>query len=143
MSVMHARWADGIRAVHDEAAGVLQVVVIRATDAVDLFSAALAGNAEAARLFRVVADASERIAASRETTRPALCASCPRTLRDNAFAFAVALPACDDPTNAVALAVCRRCARSTDDIRRKATFALKQLWPEARPIEVHPTAGRA
>lgn len=143
MNGEHETWVAGIRAVETEAAGVVSVEVIRPIEAAELMVEAMSGNAESEKRLRVIARAAKRIAATRSTRRPSLCASCPRALLDNKFAFVIAVPTCDDPTNALALAVCRKCGTSTDQIQRKATFALKKLWPHLRPIYVHPTGGRA
>lgn len=136
-------WADGVRAVHEEAAGVLTLLVIRQSEAVDLMTEAIQGDAEAARLLTLIAHTSKRIDVARRTRAPMLCVSCPRPLLDNKFAFVVAGPAGGDAVNHIAVAVCKKCGRTREDITRKATAGLKRLWPDLRPISVHPTAGRA
>lgn len=143
MSAEREVWEAGVRAVHDEAAGVLSVEVIRPIEAAELMAEAMSGDVEAGKRLRVIARAAQQISEARSTRRPSLCASCPRALLDNRFSFVIAVPTCEDPTNALALAVCRKCGTSTDQIKRKAAFALKQLWPHLRPIYVHPTGGRA
>ena len=49
-------WADDIRRLHDAAAGVLNLDVVRRCDAPGLILAAVAGNADAARLLLDVND---------------------------------------------------------------------------------------
>lgn len=136
-------WADGIRAVHEEAAGVLTLLVIRQSDAIDLMAEAIQGDVEAARLMALIAQTSKRIDVAKRTKSPMLCMSCPRPLLNNKFAFVVAGPAGCNAVNHVAVAVCRKCGRTREDITRKAAFGLKKLWPDLRPISVHPTAGHA
>jgi len=136
-------WADGIRAVHEEAAGVLTMLVIRQSEALELMTDALQGDAEAARLLTLISKTAKRIDVAKRTRSPMLCVSCPRPLLDTKFAFVVAGPAGSDAVNHIAVAVCRKCGRSTADITRKATAGLRRLWPDLRPISVHPTAGHA
>lgn len=142
-AVPNRTWADGIRSVHDEAAGVLTMMVIRQSEAMDLMAEAIQGDVEAARLMTLLAQTSKRIDVARRTKAPMLCVSCPRPLLDNKFAFVVAGPAGTDAVNHIAVAVCRKCGRTPEDITRKATAGLRRLWPDLRPIAIHPTAGRA
>lgn len=136
-------WVDGIRAVHEEAAGVLTLLVIRQAEAVELMADAIRGDVEAARLLTLIAKTSKRIDVAKRTKAPMLCVSCPRPLLDNKFAFVVAGPAGGDAVNHIAVAVCKKCGRTREDITRKATAGLKRLWPDLRPIYIHPTSGRA
>lgn len=136
-------WADGVRAVHQEASGVLSLVVVQPGEVAAVAADAIAGYPEAGRLVKALAQAARGIEAASGTRRPMLCASCPRPLRLGRLAFAVVLPACDDPTNLMVLAVCRRCATAREDVERKAKHALTRLWPDLRKLDVHPIAGRA
>lgn len=73
-----------------------------------------------------------------------LCGSCPRPLLNNEFSFVITRPACDDPINAVALAICRKCGTTREDIQQKAVIALRRIWPDLRPITItNPAGGRA
>lgn len=135
-------WADAIRRVHDQAAGILHVVVIERDDVPGLLARAMLGDAEATRLAHVLTRALERIAGA-PRRRPAMCACCPRPLKDGRFSIAVALPARDDATQGLALAVCRDCATGRVAVEAAATKALRCLWPAARPIRVHPGKGCA
>lgn len=134
---------DGIRQVSGEAGGLLTLQVVQRADMPALILGALAGSDEAAQLLRLARDTLASIQAA-PRRKPMLCGSCPRGLRDGRFAIVIARPACDDPTQGIALAICARCGPDHDAIQAKAATALARIWPDARAIEVtHPTGGRA
>lgn len=138
-----AALAAGLQRINVEAAGVIDLIVVRPIDAAEMLADAIAGSAEAMRLFRAISDASDRIAQAPKRT-PMLCASCPRPLRGSGYAFVVALPAVDRPEQALAMAVCTCCATEPDAIKAKAVDALRSIWPDLKPIAVtHPGGGRA
>jgi len=142
-AIPNKTWADGIRAVHEEAAGMLTMLVIRQSEALELMTDALQGDAEAARLLTLISKTAKRIDVAKRTRSPMLCVSCPRPILNNQFSFVVAGPVGGGAVNHIAVAVCTKCGRSTADITRKATTGLRRLWPDLRPISVHPTAGHA
>jgi len=71
---------DGIQRVSDEAAGLLELQVIRRTDLPTLILDALAGSSEAAQTLRLVNDTVASIQAA-PRRKPMLCGACPRGLR--------------------------------------------------------------
>ena len=129
--------------VHTEAAGVMYFDVVRRRDMPRMLGAALAGDVEAAHLFRLVQQALDGIAGA-APGQERLCATCPRKLTGNRFAIVVATPACDDPTAGFALGICHRCGHTTPALKAQAMRAFKKFWPDARPLTVtHPEGGRA
>lgn len=134
---------EGIQRVNDEAGGLLELRVIQQSDLRSLILDMLAGSADAAQLLRMANDAVTSIQAA-PRRKPALCGACPRTLLGKRFSIILARPACDDPTQALALAICPTCGPDYDAIQAKATVALSRIWPNLRPVTVtHPEGGRA
>ena len=135
--------ADGLARFQSEAGGMMELVVVRPTDAIDVMADALAGDGRAVCVLQAIEQAADAI---RDAPRrlPMLCATCPRPLRGSRYSFGVALPDSDRPTHGLALAVCTRCATERGDIQAKATAALRRVFPDLRPVTVtHPTGGRA
>ena len=135
--------AEGLARLQSEAGGMMELVIVRPTDAVDIMADALAGDGRAVSLLQAMEQAAGAI---RNAPRrlPMLCAACPRPLRHGRYAFGVALPARDNPTHGLTLAVCTRCATARGDIEAKATAALRRVFPDLRPVTVtHATGGRA
>jgi hypothetical protein len=135
--------AEGISTISAEASGVMNLAIVRPIDAVMYLAEAIAGSADAARVFRSVTQAQAGIKKA-ERRKPMLCASCPRALRKNAYTFAVTLPRCDDPTQALTMAVCHHCGTDLEVTTAKALGALRLIWPNLRPIVVtHADGGHA
>lgn len=134
-------WADGIRAVHDQAAGLLELEVVRPAEMVGILGAAMAGDPRAGLVATMLAGTVKRISAASRTRKPALCGSCPRRLLDNRYSFVIARPSCDGPMNAVVLAICQKCGTGHDEIQQQAVVALKRLWPGLRPVAVTDKTG--
>ncbi len=135
--------AEGLARFQSEAGGMMELVVVRPTDAVDILADAFAGDSRAVTLMRAIEQAADAI---RDAPRrlPMLCAACPRPLKHGRYSFGVALPACDRPAHGLALAVCSRCATERGDIQTMATAALRRLFPDLRPVAVtHADGGRA
>jgi hypothetical protein len=133
-----------IQRIHTEAAGVLDMMIIRPTDLRGLLLAGFAGDREsawAARAFILHADAVEK--APRH--QPKLCASCPRPLEGVAFSVVAVMPSQDDPAEAIGLAVCYHCATEPAAIKDKAMTHLRTtVWPGMREIAItHEGGGRA
>ena len=138
-------WTEGVQRVSNEAAGVIQLDIIKHADLAELLAHAILGDPEAVRLANMASDTLRRIAAA-PRRKPMLCASCPTPLRlkGHRFSVVVAIPGRDQPANALALAICHGCATGRDAVQDKAVEALKRLWPDLRPITVtHPAGGRA
>ena len=135
--------SDQMEAIHREAAGLMHLDVVMREDMPAMVAAAARGNPEAAELFQRVNTALLDIL-NAPVVAPKLCAVCPRPLAGGRYSLALAIPACDAPSNALALAVCHDCAGAREDVREKAIEALRHLWPDARPVTItHPDGGRA
>ena len=134
---------DQMATIHREAAGLMHLDVVLREDMPAMVAAAARGAVEAAELFQRVNAALADILSAPEGA-PKLCAACPKPLADGRYSLALAIPACDAPSNALALAVCHDCAVAREDVRAKAIEALRRLWPDARPVTItHPDGGRA
>ena len=136
--------ADGLTRIHAEAAGVLRLELIRPHDAVALTLGTLAGDPEAARRLRAIIECGQRVWRQRHR-KPVICLCCDWRLRDTkGITFTLAFPAVDDPTIAVAAAICARCgATDTDTMLTHAAEAFKAIWPGLRPLEITHPAARA
>jgi len=134
---------EGVQRVSDEAGGLLTLQVIQQHDMPALMLDAVAGSDEAVQLLRLAKETLAGIEAA-PRRRPMLCGACPRALRDGRFAIIVAKPACDDPTQGIALAICPRCGPTYGAIQAAAAVALRRIWPDLRAITItHSKAGRA
>jgi len=134
---------EGVQRVNDEAGGMLTVQVIQQHDMPAMIAGALGGSAEAMQLLRLTNQVLANIQGA-PRRKPMLCGCCPRALRGGRYAVIIARPACDDPTEGLSLAICRKCGPDFDAIQAKATVALARIWPNVRPVTVtHPEGGRA
>lgn len=132
----------GVEAVTREAAGMMEVAVVRPSDVSVLLGEALAGSDEAALLLRLYTDTAAKIDKAPARAR-LLCVSCPRELR-RGYSVAAALPHRDNPHQAVAIAVCPRCGPDREAIQAKAMEGFQRIWPDLRPIQItHHDGGRA
>lgn len=132
---------DGIQRFHAEAGGLLELQVIQRADLPALILEALAGSAEAAQILRLTNQALHNIQAA-PRKKPALCGCCPRALRHGQYAVIIARPACDDPSQGLALAICTKCGPDHDAIQVAARVALARIWPNLRPVTItHPIGG--
>ncbi len=132
---------DGIQRVSDEAGGMLMLQVIQRGDMPALVLDALAGSDEAAQLLRMARDMVASVQAA-PRKKPMLCGACPRALRNGRFALIIAKPACDNPTQGIAMAICPRCGPTYGAIQAAAAVALRRIWPDLRPIAVTHQDGR-
>ena len=122
---------------------MLTLQVVQRADLPALIRDVLAGSDKAVQLLRLTRDALASIEAA-PRQKPMLCGSCPRALRGGQYAVIVARPACDDPTQGIAMVICARCGPDRAAIEVRAAAALRRVWPDARAIEVtHPAGGRA
>ncbi len=138
-----ATWAEAVRQVHEEAAGVLSVVIVRQCDAVHLALDALSGDDTAAALLLQVNDCIQRIegASARNRTQ---CGCCGANLASGRYAVVIASPDVSDPSAGLGMAICRRCGPTVGAIKAAAMSALRLIWPDLRPVQVtHPEGGRA
>ena len=123
MNPSYRDFESGLDRLHAEAAGVLQVTVVRADQASDLLLQAICGDADAFRLVQSASHLSERIAKA-TGTEAVVCGSCPRPLRHGGFALVVVAPSCDDPTQVLAFGICGACAVENNAIGTKAIEAV-------------------
>jgi hypothetical protein len=138
-------WLNGIHAINDEAAGMLDVNIIDADAGLEMIFEAALGNSEAATLMRAVSQAAARIKQAPRRA-PTLCLCCPRAIKrlTPTTVFGVARPAIARPSNALAFAFCDRCSADRGNLAAKAAIGLQRIWPDLRAIEVtHPEGGRA
>ncbi len=127
-----------------ETIAVTDLVICRPPDALRFIADAARGDRHAARVLVAVNDALHRLDAA-PPKAPMLCAACPAPLRPGVpYSFVLHLPADERVPYGFALAVCRRCATSRAEIRRKAVAALRTELPGLRVVEAtHASGGRA
>ena len=143
MTARPVTWADAIRQVHDEAAGVLSIVIVRQQDVMHLALDALAGDDASVTLLRQVNDCLSRIGAAPAQSRTQ-CGCCGSDLAAGRFAIVIASPDTSDFTAGLGMAICRRCGSTVGAIKAAACQALRAIWPGLRPGTVtHPAGGRA
>lgn len=135
-------WGEAVRQVHDEAAGLLSIVIVRQEDAAHLVVDALAGDDAAATLLNQVNDCLHRIQAA-PTRNRTQCGCCSADLRAGHFAIVIASPDTNDPSAGLGLAICRRCGTSLGAIKAAALTALRCIWPDLRSITITHPGGRA
>lgn len=139
-----AELAASLRAVHDESGGLLNLDIVSPDNFQELTAAVELNEPGARTLFRQV----YKVAAGvHEAPRksPKLCGSCPRRIRrGDFFTVVIATPACDDPSNAVGLAICSRCSPDLVSTQAAALRGLKRVWPDLWNVLItHETGGRA
>jgi hypothetical protein len=133
----------GLAALNRESGGCVTLEIFRRADMARVFAAAAAGDDEASRALTALDGALAQIQDA-PPHRAALCACCPRVLREGRYAFGLVLPARDDPTGALALAICDDCGTSRTEIMAKAAEALRRIWPDLRQIPApHGPCGHA
>ncbi len=132
---------DGLHILRAQGDGMLELEVIQPSESTVLLLGAYAGNDRAKRTLVPVMSLLKSIATAPRKA-PRLCGSCPRAVRRGSrFSIVVAWPSCDDPTQALALAICDRCATDHAGVEAKATAALRRLWPNLTPIRLTHNAG--
>lgn len=135
---------EGIQRFQDECSGLLTLNIVQPADLPHVVADAASGDAEAGQLLQQVLTVLDSIR-SAPRKRPSLCAACPRPLRPGVgFAVVVAIPACDDPSAGLALAICTRCGSDRVSITAKAAVGLQRIWPDLRPVTImNPEGGQA
>ncbi len=135
-----ASWHEAVERLHVEAAGLLDLTVVRRSDMPHLIGAALSGDAGAADLMCLVSDALRGIenAPAAESKQ---CARCAGGLPGRRFALVIAQPAVSDPQQHMVMAICPRCGTSLGGIKAAATAALRLIWPDVREVRITPGAG--
>ena len=135
-------WAEDIQQVQDEAAGLLELMVVQPDDVRRLIALAEAGDPDADRQLQMVSGALMRIQRAPRAA-PALCGTCPRPLRNGKFSIVIASPAREGFSHALTLAICHRCGTSHAAVERAAVIALRRIWPESRQVAIDPRGSRA
>lgn len=134
------KWAQGIREASDEAAGVMDLLIVRPCELMDMLTAAMFDD-HSARLSslvtRTILSVYEAPAAS-----PVQCLSCCQSVgHQDAFSVVLAIPHRDAPSKAVTSVMCPACGVEQDTIRDKAIAAFRDIWPNARAIDLPQHAG--
>ena len=144
ISPSKAEWEQAVDSIHREASGAVEIVIVMMEEMPGLLGEALLGNPRCLQLFKLVVQMLNHVKAAPRRD-PVLCACCPRPVRQGSrFNMAVAIPARDDPHQALALVVCERCAIEPDAVMAKATDGLRKIWPDLRTAAItHPEGGRA
>ena len=139
-----AAWAAGIGAVAVEAAGRLDISIIRPTDAGPLILAALAGDRDAQRLLTATQDVARRVRTAGRGADAVMCGCCDNLLIDTAHSVVVAAPYRDDPARCIVMGICVQCATDDVAIKRKTFQALRRIFPDGRAVQLQQhAAGRA
>jgi hypothetical protein len=145
VSASDTAWRDGVQAVNDEAAGLLDVNIVDANMGVDLLVDAIRGDHEAAALLQAIREAADRVRKAPRRT-PALCICCPRSVKRirAGTVFGIAVPATPNPTRAIGFVFCDRCAADRSTLAARAADGLRRIWPDLRPITItDPIGGHA
>ena len=135
-------WAEGMRAVHDQAAGAVMVEIITPGIMVEMIGEALAGDADVLQRLSVANEFIREARGSPEH-RPMLCGTCPQPIRETPFNMALAIPARDDAENVICIGICQKCGTRPAELLARAQEAFRKIWPDLRAVSIHPTAGRA
>jgi len=133
-----------LRGLHEESGGLLHLDIVLQADLPDLTLAVMCGEAGAQILFgQVVRAVADVHGAPRKS--PKVCGSCPRRVRrGDHFSVAIATPVCDDPTNALALVICRKCGTDRVAVQAAAALGVRKIWPDLRDVLItHSEGGRA
>jgi hypothetical protein len=141
-STMGTELGECLRQLRTESGSVLETHVIRPDDAPALFATAAMGSLLASALAHALVNLIKGTSQS-PTRAPALCATCPRSIRHKPFSAVTVVPHADGPSQGLALGICPRCATTRDEVFQKGNQALKTLWPGTREISLHHEGGRA
>lgn len=140
-------WEAGLRRVHAEAAGVMRLMLLTASEVDDLTAAAGAGDAFAVTLLKAL-DVYRRQIDSDNSSDAPLCLTCDRQLRDAApLLIALVIPARDDASACMAIGVCEKCQSGFVDRAAAERVVMEilreRVWPDLRPIAPPSAPGRA
>jgi hypothetical protein len=128
--------AAGIEAVNNAAAGALDVLYVSRDDVIPLIVAASLGNAESIAILQAIQEILQHITAA-PADNPRMCGCCNRAIIGAAFLIVVAEPM-DKPLAKSQVLCTTQCLQCQSYIPTNALRALQRVWPEARPITVHP-----
>lgn len=133
---------EGVQRLHDEADGVIDIRIVRFSDAARLLGGVMSGNDVAARILDAVFTGVDRIQEMAETDQPATCLCCSRKVLDaNTVSFVMTLPYSDAPKNVLAWVLCDSCEKS-DDLMGHVRKSLSYIWPGIREVTIQ-AAGHA
>ena len=138
-------WREAIERAQVEGGGLLNLDLVRRSDLPRLRAAASAGDADAADLLRIAANALRRIPGNL-IAEAEQCAACAAALPPRQHVIAIIRGATDDPQSSavLALALCPRCDAAPGAAGAAATAVVRLGVPNLRPIRTtHPTGGRA
>jgi hypothetical protein len=138
-------WRTGIRQVHDESGGVLDVTIVDSVTGAALLVAASFGDTEASAILYAVAQSATHVRQAPQRL-PVLCICCPRPVKrvSTNTVFGVVAAAAPKPTGAIGFVFCEKCSNDRASLVAKATDGLRRLWPDLRSIEItHRNGGRA
>jgi hypothetical protein len=97
----------------------------------------------AAGLLAALADTVRQVGRHARRGMPALCLTCPaEVLPHHPFIVCLTAPYVDAPHEALGSVICPQCA-DDPDLMAKIPVALRVIWPDARPIRIHPGSGRS
>ena len=131
-----------VQQVNDEAAGLLEIIVVRPLEILDLLAAARPENRAgklASLAMRTVLNIHD--APARD---PVQCMTCCRSMTLLIpCSVVLAIPYRDAPEKALASVMCADCATDLATIRSKAIDYLRSTWPDLRPITIGSQVGHA
>jgi hypothetical protein len=132
--------AAGYAQIARESGGMMEVRIIRPVDARGMFTAAAAGDRDAARLSRALV----ALLKGANGAAGMQCSVCDVELAGTRFTAVFALPACDDPSKLIAAGLCTACTSDPEARMRRAVQGLRRLFPALRCVEMQGhSAGRA
>lgn len=135
VSATQRRLEEGVKAIQQEAGGVLGIDVIRQEDTAEIIACAASGDDWALTLLKALGSALTNIDNAPHRSLM-LCASCSRPLKGGRFAVAVVTPGSESSEQALALAVCTQCATTVPAITAKAAGTLRSIWPDLRHVTI-------
>jgi hypothetical protein len=134
-------WLSDIGRIHKDAAGLLDVRIVRPQNFAAIARAALFGNAEADVLARAVVKTVAHIN-SASVNDPIQCARCPEPLGGTTFTVVITKPSRDEADRALGFGLCLKCSDNAP-LEATAVDVLRDIWPDARPVTIHPAEGHA
>jgi hypothetical protein len=143
----HADLEAGVRRLHAESGGLIEVTVVTAAQALALTAEALTGDRRAALKLQALDRFMQRLDAARGSADAQLCLTCDQLLSGGHIAVVLILPRRDNPTRALVLGLCERCFAAHPDlaaVEAAVQQALQRmLWPDLRPIAALAGEGHA
>ena len=135
---------SGVKKVHQQAAGMLQIYVVQPMSILKMLIAAYEGRKYDSAVAEIAVTAIKEIDRASKTSEPPLCGACENLLVNGRYSLVIAIPSCDDPKDTIVFGICAQCATTDAEVRVKAADALRHIWPDLRQIEItHPNGGTA